>query len=257
MYCHPLTKEPLRYEGEFLVGVESGVRFPIENGLPIFVTGDDLAGLNGRYEQLYNRMAPFYDFFQRVGYRFMGLGGERAARGEYLQELQVRNGDRVLETSVGTGGNLQFLPTGAHYWGLDISRGMLAVCRRRVKRLGIKAELCLGAAEHLPYPDGSFDVVYHMGGINFFSDKASAIHEMVRVAKPGAKILIADETAELGRSAQKVPVAAAFYGNPDDYYDAPVHLLPPGMTDIQVKMISGGRLYCLTFRKPEASTGDR
>lgn len=122
------------------MGSIPGQVFPSKNGLPIFLTDEDLAGLNGRYERLYNHLAPFYDFFLRAGYLLMGRGGERAARG----------------------GNLQFLPTGARCWGLDLSRGMLAVCRRRVARLGIQAELCLGAAEHLPYPDNFFDVVYRM-----------------------------------------------------------------------------------------------
>lgn len=180
----------------------------------------------------------------------MGRGSEREARWEYLQELEVKDSDRVLETSIGTGGNLKYLPQGASYYGLDISRGMLRICRRTVKRLGVKAELCLGAAEHLPYPENFFDVVYHMGGINFFSDKAGAIREMVRVAKPGTKILIADETAELGRFAAKVPGAAAFYKNPEELYGAPVELLPPGMEEVKVKVIGDGRLYCLTFRKP-------
>jgi len=38
--------------------------------------------------------------------------------------------------------------------------------------------------------------VFHVGGINFFSDKARAIREMLRVAKPGSKIIIADETSD-------------------------------------------------------------
>ena len=48
MYCHPLTHEPLTRKGDFLVGERSGDRFPIEDGIPIFLTKEDLAGLNGR-----------------------------------------------------------------------------------------------------------------------------------------------------------------------------------------------------------------
>ena len=51
-------------------------------------------------------------------------------------------------------------------------------------------------AEDLPFADNSFDIVYHIGGINFFNDKAKAMQEMLRVAKPGTKLLIADETAD-------------------------------------------------------------
>ena len=62
------------------------------------------------------------------------------------------------------------------------------------------------AAEDLPFIDQSFDVVLHVGGINFFSDKKRAIEEMIRVAKPSTKIMIADENFRLHRFAvQKEP----------------------------------------------------
>ena len=59
--------------------------------------------------------------------------------------------------------------------------------------MGLQGDLFLGNAECLPFADESFDVVFHVGGINFFNDRAKAIREMIRVAKPGSKILIADE----------------------------------------------------------------
>jgi len=52
----------------------------------------------------------------------------------------------------------------------------------------------------LPFADNTFDIVFHNGGINFFNDKALAMNEMLRVAKPGSKLLIADETADFMES---------------------------------------------------------
>jgi len=52
----------------------------------------------------------------------------------------------------------------------------------------------------LPFADNTFDIVFHNGGINFFNDKALAISEMLRVAKVGNKLLIADETADFMES---------------------------------------------------------
>ena len=49
-------------------------------------------------------------------------------------------------------------------------------------------------AERLPFKVESFDCVFHVGGINFFTDKARAIKEMIWVAKSGTKIVIVDET---------------------------------------------------------------
>lgn len=73
--------------------------------------------------------------------------------------------------------------------------GMLQKCQ---KKWSAKTNLSLvhGSAEDLPFADNSFDIVFHSGGINFFSDKAKVISEMIRVAKPGTKILIANETAD-------------------------------------------------------------
>jgi len=43
-------------------------------------------------------------------------------------------------------------------------------------------------------------VVFHFGGINFFNDKAAAIREMIRVAKPGTKFVIGDENEALAKT---------------------------------------------------------
>ena len=108
--------------------------------------------------------------------------------------LEVKPGDSVLETSVGTGLNFKYLPRGVKLSGLDLSPEMLANCQANLRRWQMDADLYLGNAESLPFADSSFDVVFHVGGINFFNDRAKAIREMIRVARPGSLLLIADET---------------------------------------------------------------
>lgn len=46
---------------------------------------------------------------------------------------------------------------------------------------------------HLPFADRAFDAVLHFGGVNLFGDRARALAEMVRVAKPGATLVVGDE----------------------------------------------------------------
>ena len=169
---------------------------------------------------------------------------------EYLDELEVREGDRILEVSVGTGRNLRFFPRSAQIFGLDISRGMLKRCQHNAIKWKIDVTLFMGTAERLPFQDEVFDVVFHFGGINFFNDKVSAIREMIRVAKSGTKFVIGDENEALAQKYEKLPVAGGFYGNRKQAIAAPVDLLPPEMKDVRVKDISGGDLYCLSFRKP-------
>jgi ubiquinone/menaquinone biosynthesis C-methylase UbiE len=177
-------------------------------------------------------------------------GGLEKRRREYLQELELHEGSRILEVSVGTGQNLRFLPRTVTYFGLDISWGMLRRCQRNLKRWGCDAFLVQGTAEHLPFVDRAFDSVLHMGGINFFNNKAQALREIVRVAKPGTKVVIVDETEKIIRSYGRTPLAGAFYNGQHSSAVAPVEFLPPGVRDIGVKTIAGGDLYLMTFRCP-------
>ena len=156
----------------------------------------------------------------------------------------------MLEVSIGTGANLRQLPRTAEYYGLDISWGMLRQSQKNSRRWKMPVELFCGAAERLPFADGSFDVVFHAGGIHFFSDKVRAISELIRVAKPGTKLMIADETEQVVHRLEKAPIAGRFNRDRSQAVTTPVDLVPAGMRDIHVRTIARGLLYCLSFRKP-------
>src|SRR4051812_14482509 len=61
--------------------------------------------------------------------------------------------------------------------------------------------LVLAEAESLPFEDRSFDAVFTAGGLNYFSDPEAALLEMKRVARPGARLVAADENHDLYRLA--------------------------------------------------------
>jgi len=257
LMCDPITRDALEiktgpdaqgHPQEVLVNPKTGRRFPVRDSIPIFLEGE-VIGSNKRYQGLYNRIAPLYDLSTWMYSRWKGMSVEARLR-EYLDELEVKKGSLVLEISVGTGRNLQFLPHDAQFFGLDISWGMLKQCQRSTAKWNLETTLFLGTAEQLPFKDEAFDVVFHFGGINFFNDKAAAIREMVRVARPGTKFVIGDENEEVAQKYEKLPVMGGFYGKRSGLISAPVNLLPPGMQDVKVKDIAGGDLYCLSFRKP-------
>jgi len=232
-----------------LLSVPSGERYAVRDGIPVLLDQEALAGFNLQYQGFYNKAARFYDPVLRLAAVLVG-GREQRFRWEYLQELGVHAGQRVLEVSVGTGANLRYLPPGATYFGLDISWGMLARCWQNLKKWPMEAELFLGNAEELPFSDESFDVVYHVGGINAFNDRARALAEMVRVARSGSRLLVVDETAKLLESMSWSPTARRMLKQGGDRWQAPVELLPPGMVDVRAVPILKGWLYCMTFRKP-------
>jgi ubiquinone/menaquinone biosynthesis C-methylase UbiE len=167
-------------------------------------------------------------------------------------KLEVKPGDSVLETSVGTGLNYKYLPPGAKLSGLDLSPEMLGNCQVNLRRWGLDADLYLGNAESLPFADESFDVVFHVGGINFFNDRAKAIAEMIRVAKPGSLLLISDETEKHVKEIYEKGPGGHLYKNRKAPVSAPIDLVPPEMQQIQLEQLRFGDTYALTFRKPTA-----
>ena len=249
----PYTGEPLQVVSqgaqEALVS-RSGERFPVRSGIPVFLKPEDLTGSNQKYNRLYETIGGFYDSTQKFA-AALQYGGSEHVFFSYLRFLEVKPGDRVLETSVGTGLNYQYLPQGVKLFGLDLSTEMLANCQNNLRRWELHAELFHGNAESLPFIDDSFDVVFHAGGINFFNDRAKAIREMIRVAKPGSLILIADETEKhVQDSYERMPVASGYFKDRQDTVNAPLDLVPPEMQDIHLETVWEGRFYALTFRKP-------
>ena len=232
---------------EWLVSGD-GERFPIRDGIPAFTGLDDLTGDNGKYNRLYDVIGGFYDDIQRV---FCALKGfdRQAYFLSYMSLLEAKPGDRVLETSVGTGLNYKYLPRGVQLSGLDLSAEMLAACKANLKRWRMDADLFLGNAESLPFADSSFDVVFHVGGINFFNDRAKAIREMIRVAKPGSLLLIADETEKHVKEVYEKSLSG-LYKDRKQPVSPPIDLVPPEMQEVHLEQMRYGDWYALTFRKP-------
>jgi ubiquinone/menaquinone biosynthesis C-methylase UbiE len=250
----PYTGEPLHVvsEGprEALLS-SSGERFPIRNGIPVFLKPEDLTGANLKYNHLYETIAGFYDDTQRVWYDLKGMDRDALYLSSYLDLLEIKPGDSVLETSVGTGLNFKYLPRGVKLFGLDLSPEMLSRCQANLRRWELDASLFVGNAETLPFANSSFDVVFHVGGINFFSDRAQAIREMIRVAKPGSLILIADETEVHAKSVyENFPITGRYFKNRKQPVTAPVDLVPSQMQEVRLLPLLDGHFYALTFRKP-------
>jgi ubiquinone/menaquinone biosynthesis C-methylase UbiE len=249
VYQDPFDRGPLVNEHEGLLNPRTGALYAFRRGIPVFLPLEIVEGPNQRYQRLYDRIAPLYDVSTRL-YARLKSGAEEKRRRTYLQWLEPRTGANLLEVSVGTGANWPFLPKDLMFHGLDLSWNMLARCQRHALRLGLHAELCQGLAEHLPYPDNWFDCVFHVGGINFFSDQKAALSEMVRVARPGTRLVVVDETEELAQRHENKIFARAFFKNRPRRIEIPTLLLPPGMQEIRAETICDNELYLLTFRKP-------
>lgn len=105
--------------------------------------------------------------------------------------VRVRNGERVLDVACGTGVLAREIlrrvgPTG-RVAGIDPVLGMIEVAKQNAPAV----EWHEGNAESLPFADESFDVVVSQFGLMFFTDRARAIQEMLRVLTAGGRFAVA------------------------------------------------------------------
>lgn len=100
-------------------------------------------------------------------------------------------GKRVLEVGVGQGTDfLQFARGGAELSGVDLTEVSVELASQRLADEGLAADLRQADAESLPFPDGSFDLVYSWGVLHHTPDTLKAIDEVRRVVAPGGEARI-------------------------------------------------------------------
>ena len=117
----------------------------------------------------------------------------------------------ILDIACGTGdfsiAIARAMAPGSRVTGLDLSEGMLAVMRAKLAASGLEDRVaCVqGDSEALPYADAAFDCVTIAFGIRNFEHRETALREILRVLKPGGKLVI------LELSVPSNPVIRWFY----------------------------------------------
>ena len=81
-------------------------------------------------------------------------------------------------------------PQGSKVTGIDLSEGMLQIGREKCRKEGITAELQTGDCEAMPYDEGTFDRIGVAFGVRNFENLPKGLTEMLRVLKPGGKLVI-------------------------------------------------------------------
>ncbi len=224
------------------------------DGIHIFLNDKFVTGNNQKYMKMYDWMSKGYDLAETIIGRLKYGNAGNKLRSGIISKLEWRDNCSVLYVSIGTGKDLEFIPELINkktldIVGVDISLGMLRKCKKKYKnQLNLSLINC--CAEDLPFKDNEFDIVFHVGGINFFNDKALAIQEMIRVAKKDSKILIADETADfIEKQYKKNNLSKKYFqGVSFDLKDIE-SAIPSGVRDLKTELMWENKFYCITFKK--------
>jgi phosphatidylethanolamine/phosphatidyl-N-methylethanolamine N-methyltransferase len=140
----------------------------------------------------YARWAPVYDLV-------FGAVFERGRHAAIAAAERI--GGRILEVGVGTGMSLPQYAKGTRLCGVDISAPMLRKAQERVAEFGLSnvEGLWVMDAEHLSFPDDSFDVVVAQYVITTVPNPEATLDEFARVLKPGGEIILVSRVgAEAG-----------------------------------------------------------
>lgn len=84
--------------------------------------------------------------------------------------------------------------------GLDLSDAMAELASSNARQAGVgdRVTFIKGAADQVPYPDGSFDLVVSTLSLHHWSDPVAVFDEIARVLRPGGRFLIFDFRRDLG-----------------------------------------------------------
>lgn len=149
-----------------------------------YVAGDKRAE---RVNDLFATIAPRYDLINDL----QSFGLHRLWKRRMVELAAIKKGERALDLCCGTGDVAFALRSaGASVTGCDFSLPMLTVARSRRDQRGEVLNFIQSDALQLPLGDAEFDVVTIAYGLRNLADFRRGLEEMLRVLKPGGRLLI-------------------------------------------------------------------
>ena len=114
-----------------------------------------------------------------------------------VREIAPQPGQRVLDVAAGTGSSaIPAAQAGAEVIASDLTPELFEAGRRRAEAAGVELEWVEADAENLPFEDASFDIVMSAIGAMFAPIHEAVARELLRVAKPGGTVAMANWTPE-------------------------------------------------------------
>lgn len=203
-----------------------------------------------RVLRVQDKQAPRYDrqmnFFDRV----LFAGGRQWACSRAEGE--------VLEIAVGTGRNLDHHRDDVQLTGIELSPEMLAIAQRRTAQLGREADLRIGDAQDLDFPDASFDSVVCTLALCTIPDDRVAVSEVYRVLRPGGRFLLLEHVrspAAPVRIVQRMLEPLTIRFEADHLTREPLdHLAAAGFEVQELERTKWGIVERVAARKPDGAS---
>lgn len=252
VYCQPGSGAPLYLaaeDGYSVLETEDGQhRYRVEGGVPDFTAAEEK-------DEAYSAGTPFLHRLRTA--LEQGISQRQMAR--LLGDVAPAAGQRVLQLGLRETQALRLLhqrQQRAEYWGLDEDGAVVRQCQRGLRRTGLHARLARGTFTALPYRQAVFDMVLLWGPVPKGEDTAAVVGEMLRVAQPGALLVLLGHTADVGarlrRQGEEPPTPP-----PDAPEAAPLPAwLPEDAQNPTVQLLPEKGLYAFGFRKLVAYGSD-
>ena len=146
----------------------------------------------GKVADVFHSVASNYDLMNDL----MSAGVHRLWKRMTIEMSGVRPGNKVLDIAGGTGDLAakfsRIVGKDGYVVLADINESMLKVGRDRLMDLGVvdNVKFSQSDAQYLPFPDNTFDIITIAFGLRNVTDKELALKSMLRVLKPGGRLLV-------------------------------------------------------------------
>ncbi len=147
---------------------------------------DEFALEQLRINRWYGAVSRVYDIMMRFDER-------RKSRELLISQLEIKNGEHVLEIGAGTGKNIRLYPKDAEIFLFDINPRMISkAVKKSAKQKFNAGGFVLGNARELPFQDSSFDAIVMSYALSAIPGNMKLIPELKRIIRPDGRIGIFD-----------------------------------------------------------------
>ena len=211
-----------------------------------------LTGKGEQIQNMFSTIAPRYDFLNRL----LSLGIDRRWRRIAVGLINCPSHGQVLDVATGTGDVALEIaaqtPKTVTITGIDFSAGMVEHGRVKIDNSPFRERISLQIApcEDIPFPDNTFDAATIAFGIRNVVDRELGLKEMLRVIKPGGRVVILEFSNPRSRAFKAVynfyfhrvlPVVAGLFSQQSAYRYLPESVMEfPSQEDFKALMQKAG-----------------